>query len=101
MHWSNEVNESESNDTQFTPCWHKQTRYDSVHLTCSKKLTASRLCLPHGTNEKCKRKTENKLMSMISPVQSHYLERSLMSKEEKLRWEGFVVKVGFEPRVKE
>jgi len=40
-------------------------------------------------------------MSMISPVQSHYHEGSPMSKEEKLRWEGFVKKVGFEPRVKE
>jgi len=40
-------------------------------------------------------------MSMISPVQSHYHEGSPTSKEEKLRWEGFVKKVGFEPRVKE
>ena len=31
-------------------------------------------------------------MSMISPVH----EGSPMSKEEKLRWEGFVEKVGFE-----
>jgi len=38
---------------------------------------------------------------MISPVQSHYHESSAMSKEEKLSWEGFVEKVGFEPRVKE
>jgi len=38
-------------------------------------------------------------MSMISPVQSHYHEGSPMSKEEKLRWKGFVEKVGFEPRV--
>ena len=35
-------------------------------------------------------------MSIISPVQSHYRERSPMSKEVKLRWEGFVEKVGFE-----
>jgi len=27
-------------------------RYDSVYLTCSKKLTVSQLSLPHGTNEK-------------------------------------------------
>ena len=40
-------------------------------------------------------------MSMISPVQSHCHEGIPMSKEEKLRWEGFVEKVGFEPRVKE
>jgi len=40
-------------------------------------------------------------MSMISPVQSRYHEGSPMEKEVKLRWEGFVVKVGFEPGVKE
>jgi len=40
-------------------------------------------------------------MNMISPVQSHYNEGSPMSKEETLRWEGFVEKVGFEPGVKE
>jgi len=40
-------------------------------------------------------------MSIVSPVQSRYHEDSPMSKEEKLRWEGFVEKVGFEPRVKE
>jgi len=45
-------------------------QYDSVYLTCSKKLTDSQLSLPHGTNKKCKIKTKNKLMSMISPVQS-------------------------------
>jgi len=40
-------------------------------------------------------------MSMISPVQSHYNEGGSMSKEVKLRWEGFVEEVGFEPGVKE
>jgi len=40
-------------------------------------------------------------MSMISLVKLHYHEGSPMSKEEKLRWKGFVKKVGFEPRVKE
>jgi len=40
-----------------------------------------------------KRKIKNKVMSMISPVQSHYHEGSPMSKEEKLRWEGFVEQV--------
>ena len=39
-------------------------------------------------------------MNMISPVQSHDNEGSPMSKEEKLRWEGSVEKVGFEPGVK-
>jgi len=29
-------------------------RYDSVYLTCSKKLTSSQLSLPHGTNKKNK-----------------------------------------------
>ena len=32
-------------------------------------------------------------MSVISSVQSHYHEGSQMSKEEKLRWEGFVEKI--------
>ena len=27
-------------------------RYDSVYLTCSKKLTGSQLSLPHGINKK-------------------------------------------------
>jgi len=41
-------------------------------------------------------------MSVISPVQSHDREGSPMSKEEKLRWKGFVEKVGlgFESGVK-
>ena len=29
-------------------------RYDSVYLTCSKKLTGSQLSLPHGINKKIK-----------------------------------------------
>jgi len=40
-------------------------------------------------------------MSMICPVQSHNYEGSPLSTGVKLRWEGFVEKVGFEPRVKE
>jgi len=41
--------------------------------------------------KKFKRKTKNKLMSIVSPVQSHYDKSSPMSKkEEKLRWKGFV-----------
>jgi len=40
-------------------------------------------------------------MSVISPVQSHDHEGSPVGKEEKLRWEGFVEKVSFEPGVKE
>ena len=49
-------------------------RYDSVCLTCSKKLTCSQLSPPHGTNKKLKSKTKNKMMSMIGPVQSRYRE---------------------------
>ena len=45
-------------------------RYDSVYLTCSKKLTGSQLSPPHGTNKKIKCETKNKTMSMIGPVQS-------------------------------
>ena len=70
-----------------------------MYLTCSKKLTDSQLSLPHGTNKKCKIKTKNKLMSVIIPVQSHDHEGSPISGEEKLRWKGFVEKVGFELRV--
>jgi len=35
-------------------------RYDTVHLTCSKKLTVSQLSPPHGTNKKLKCETKNK-----------------------------------------
>ena len=49
-------------------------RYDSVYLTCSKRLTGSQLSLPHGTNKKLKCKTKNKMMSVIGPVQSRYRE---------------------------
>jgi len=45
-------------------------RYDSVCLTCSKKLMGSQLSLSRGTNKKLKCKTKNKMMSMIGPVQS-------------------------------
>ena len=48
--------------------------YDSVYLTCSKKLTDSQLSLPHGINKKLKCKTKNKMMSVIGPVQSRYHE---------------------------
>jgi len=40
-------------------------RYDSVYLTCSKKLTSSQLSLPHRTNKKLKCKTKNKMMTVI------------------------------------
>jgi len=51
-------------------------RYDSVYLTCSKKLTGSQLSLPHRINKKLKCETKNKLMSVIGLVQSHYHEGS-------------------------
>jgi len=75
-------------------------RYDSVYLTCSKKLTGSQLSLPHGINKKLKCETKNKTMSVIGPVQSRCHEGSPVGKRN-LRWEGFVEKVGFEPVVKE
>ena len=75
-------------------------RYDSVYLTCSKKLTGSQLSPPHGTNKKLKCETKNKTMSMIGSVQSRCHEGSPVGKRC-LRWEGFVEKVGFEPGVKE
>jgi len=40
-------------------------RYDSVYLTCSRKLSGSQLSLPHGINKKLKCKTKNKMMSVI------------------------------------
>ena len=40
-------------------------RYDSVYLTCSKKLAGSQLSLPHGINRKLKCETKNKMMSVI------------------------------------
>jgi len=61
-------------------------RYDSVYLTCSKKLTGSQLSPPHGTNKKLKCETENKTMSMIGPVQSRCHEGSPVSKRN-LRWD--------------
>jgi len=35
-------------------------RYDTVYLTCSKKLTGNQLSPPHGTNKKLKCETKNK-----------------------------------------
>ena len=37
-------------------------RYDTVYLTCSKKLTGSQLSPPHGTNKKLKCETKNKMI---------------------------------------
>ena len=50
-------------------------RYDSVYLTCSKKLTGNQLSLPHEINKKkLKCETKNKMVSVICPVQSRYRE---------------------------
>ena len=48
------------------------TIYDSVYLTCSKKLKGSQLSLPHGIKKKIKCEATNELMSVVGPVQSHY-----------------------------
>jgi len=50
-----------------------KSRYDSVYLTYSKKLTGSQLSLPHGIKK-------NKLMSMIGPIQSRSKPMSLSTK---------------------
>ena len=73
-----------------------------MYLTCSKKLTGTQLSLglPHEINKKLKCETKNKLMSVIGPVQSHCHAVSPIGKKS-LKWERFVVKVGFEPGVKE
>ena len=47
-----------------SPCY-DTIRYDSMYLTCSKKLTGSQLSLPHGINKKLKCKTKNKTMNVI------------------------------------
>jgi len=60
----------------------------------------SQLSLPHRINTKLKCETKSKLMSVIGPVQSHYHEGNPVGKRSP-RWEGFVEKVSFEPRVKE
>ena len=43
-------------------------RYDSVYLTCRKKLTSSQLSPPHGTKKKLKCETKNKTMNTIGTV---------------------------------
>ena len=66
-------------------------RYDSVYLTCSKKLTGSQLSPPHGTNkQKLKCETKNKMMSMIGPVRS----RPIVMKANKIKGRQKKSKVG-------
>ena len=43
-------------------------RYDSVYLTCSKKLMGSQISPLHGTKKKLKCETKNKTMNMIGTV---------------------------------
>jgi len=45
-------------------------RYDSVYLTCSKKLTGSELSL-HGINKKINCETKNKMMSVIGALREN------------------------------
>jgi len=45
-------------------------RYDSVYLTCSKKLTGSELSL-HGINQKINCETKNKMMSVIGALREN------------------------------
>ena len=72
------------NDNDTTP--QASIRYDSVHLLCSKNLTGSQLSLPHGINQqKLKCETENKLMSVIGPVQSRCHEGSPVGRRRLLR----------------
>jgi len=68
-------------------------RYDSVYLTCSKKLPGSQLSIPHGINKKIKCETKTEMMSVIGPVQSRYHDGRPIGKRS-LRWKGFVEKVG-------
>jgi len=58
----------------YMPSPYDEIRYDSVYLTCSKKLTGNQLSLPHGINKKIKCETKNEMMSVIGPVQSRYRE---------------------------
>ena len=67
--WNQSLEQSPSTVAHRLYIW-----YDSVYLTCSKKLMGSQLSLPHGTNKKLKCKTKNKMMNMIGPVQSRYRE---------------------------
>ena len=53
-------------------------RYDTVYLTCSKKLADSQLSLPHEMNKKCKKKdTKNIPMSVVSPVQPYVITKAV------------------------
>jgi len=55
-------------------------QYNSMYLTCSKKLTASQLSLPQGINKKLKCETKNNMVSVIGPVQSRCREAVVSGK---------------------
>jgi len=76
-------------------------RYDSVYLTCSKKLTGSQLSLPHGINKKLICETKNKKNDDRDRSGPVPLSCGSPVGKRNLRWEGFVEKVSFEPGVKE
>jgi len=80
-------------------------RYDSVYLMCSKSWRIASLVYHTEQTEKLKRnskkRTKNKPMSTISPVQSHDPWRQSRGTRNLLRCEGSVEQVGFEPEVKE
>ena len=65
---------------------HDTIRYDSVYLTCSKKLTGGQLSLPHGTNKKLKCETKNKMMSVIGPGREHVTTDNSLSRRLHVRY---------------
>ena len=76
-------------------------RYDCVYLMCSKKLMGSQLSLLHKMKKNVKETKKLKITWWAwSPIQSHYHDGSPLGRSQ-LRWERFVEKVGFEPKVKE
>jgi len=56
VRWCDAVVQDHSRSYQSKASVQFPIRYDSVYLTCSKKLTDSQLSLPHGMNKECKRK---------------------------------------------
>ena len=52
--------------------------YDSVYLTCSKKLTGNQLSLPHGINKKLKCETKN-----------NELKFHILSRDRKMKCSGY------------
>ena len=78
--------------TSWPATWrHHTIRYDSVCLTCSKKLTGSQLSLPHGTNKKLKCKTKNKMMTAERDTSGPVpLSWGSPVGKRNLGWKGFV-----------